>query len=60
VDGFGDRQAEYRNDRRVADLAEELCSEGRERSREGLAIAQDRQVSGNMQSRCALGDARDQ
>src|ERR1700722_8494309 len=60
LDCLGDRQSEYRNDRGIAYLADELRPERRQYLLQGLAIAQHGQVSGHLKSLGAVADAGDQ
>src|SRR6266436_4020801 len=59
LDRLGDRQSEYRNDRGIAYLADELRSERSQHLLQGLAIAQHGQVSGHVKSLGALAYAGD-
>jgi hypothetical protein len=58
MDRLGDRQSEYRNDRWIGHLAEELCPEESQYVCEGFAIVRHGQVSGYLHSRSARADAR--
>jgi hypothetical protein len=60
VHRLGDRQSEYRDDRRVGYLSDEPRPERSQYAREGLAIVRHGQVSGYLQSHGAGADARDQ
>ena len=48
LDRLGNRQSEYRNDRGIGYLADELRPEGSQHFLQGLAIAQHGQVSGHV------------
>src|SRR2546430_5431891 len=60
LDRLADRQSEYRNDRGIAYLAEELGPERNQHLLQGLAIAQHGQVSGHVQTLGAFADTGDQ
>src|SRR5712664_1971921 len=59
VDRLGDCQSEYRNDRWIGYLADELRPEGSQYVRQGLAIMRHGKVSWYLQSRGARADACD-
>ena len=57
---LGDRQSEYRNDRRIGYLAQELAAEGGNHVRESLTIAQRRKIGGHLKSSGAGANACDE